>query len=85
MPSKTRTTGDLERAKKRLWRAVLRASEIIESEDLNLALRAIHALGQVTLAYAKLHEAADLEARLSALETAVQQRKSLHLRRVHEL
>ncbi|WP_027892004.1 hypothetical protein [Calidithermus chliarophilus] len=58
----------MERAKKRLWRAVLRASEIVEDIDPNLALRAIHALGQVTLAYAKLHEAHDLERRLEALE-----------------
>jgi hypothetical protein len=85
MPSKARTTGDLERAKKRLWRAVLRASEIVEDTDPNLALRGVHALSQALTVYAKLHEAADLEARLSALEAAVQQRKSLPLRRAHGL
>lgn len=71
MPIKARTVGDLERAKKRLWRAILRASEIVEEPDPQLALKAIHALGQAVGAYTKVHEASDLEARLKALEEHV--------------
>lgn len=77
MPSKARTTGDLERAKKRLWRAVLRASEIVEDTDLNLALRGVHALSQALTVYTRLHETHELEARLSSLEAALQQPRTM--------
>lgn len=74
MPTRARTTGDLERAKKRLWRAVLRASEIVEDPDPALALKGIHALAQACGVYTKLFEVAELEARVAALEAAVQSR-----------
>lgn len=82
MPSKARTTGDLERAKKRLWRAVLRASEIIEDTDPNLALRGVHALSQALTVYAKLHETHELEGRLRALEQALATKQTKSMRRV---
>lgn len=82
MPIKARTVGDLERAKKRLWRAILRASEIVEEPDPQLALKAVHALGQAVGAYTKVHEACDLEQRLVALEERLKLMGDARLRRV---
>ena len=39
-------------------------------EDPQLVLRAVHAMSQVSSAYARIVEVGELEARLAALETA---------------
>jgi hypothetical protein len=83
MPTRARTVGDLERAKKRLWRGILRASEVLEDPDSGVALRAIHALAQACGVYVRLFEAAELEERVAALEQALLQHQGpLGLRRV---
>lgn len=62
--------GDLQALKRRLWDAVQAAHGILKSRKHDDKLRACHALGQLSNAYVKLCEVADLEARVAALETA---------------
>lgn len=68
------------------WR-VLQAAEAVmfsaaASADVAAVLRAVHATTQAATAYAKLVEAADLEARIAALEAAEAARTGPGMKRV---
>jgi len=60
--------GTLEDARALLWRALKRAGELLETEDPDLSLKAIHAISQGAGSYARLVTAGELEARLVELE-----------------
>lgn len=62
--------GTLEDARALLWRALMRAGELLEEEDPAHALKAVHAVSQGASAYARIVEVGELEARLAALEAA---------------
>ena len=73
---RTRTTGDLEKLKKKVWQSISAAEEILLDEHTDNAtrLRAIHALIQASTAYTRLVEfdesaqrVAELEARVAAV------------------
>ena len=61
-------TGTLADAQAVLWRALVRAGELLENEDPALSLKAVHAVSQCAGSYAKVLEVGELEARLLALE-----------------
>jgi hypothetical protein len=63
-----RKPGDLYATKLRVWRALLRAEELLESELPETALRAVHAVSQAAMCYAKLHEISDLETELQSIK-----------------
>jgi hypothetical protein len=62
--------GDLEALKRHLWAAVLEASALLDCENPDVKLRAVHAVSQSSSAYRSLVESTDLERRISALEGA---------------
>lgn len=66
--------GDLEALKRHLWGAVLTASELLDGPDTQTRLKACHALSQAAASYRAVFADADLEARLTALETRVSER-----------
>jgi hypothetical protein len=64
-----RKTGDLQALQRKLWCAICEADDlIILAEADELRLKAIHALVQAGMAYAKVLEIGEHEARLAALE-----------------
>jgi hypothetical protein len=64
-----RKTGDLQALQRKLWGAICEADDlIILAEADELRLKAIHALVQAGMAYAKVLEIGEHEARLAALE-----------------
>lgn len=67
-----RKAGSIEDAKRLLWRALERAGELLDSEDLSpdQTLKALHAISQGAGAYSKVLEVSDFAARLEALEKA---------------
>ncbi len=68
-----RKPGDLASLKKKMWRAVLSAEDILTSPAISpdQQLRAVHALVQAGGAYAKLLEATDLQEQLDTLKQEV--------------
>ncbi len=68
-----RKPGDLASLKKKMWRAVLSAEDILTSPAISpdQQLRAVHALVQAGGAYAKLLEATDLQEQLDTLKAEV--------------
>ena len=62
--------GSLEDARALLWRALERAGELLGEEDPAFALKAVHAISQGAMAYARIVEVGELEARIAALEGA---------------
>jgi hypothetical protein len=72
-----RKPGDLDAAKLRVWRAILRAESLLESSSADTALRAVHAVSQAAMCYAKLHETADLEMQLKEINAVLQARGML--------
>jgi hypothetical protein len=54
-----------------VWDALQTAQKILESEDPVMQLKAAHGCFQGGMAYAKLYESGELEARLLALEQAL--------------
>ncbi|MGB3542038.1 hypothetical protein, partial [Rubrivirga sp.] len=70
-----RATGDLEGARKRLWRALEMAEacmmDAAAESDRTGVLKAVHATTQAASAFAKIVEVGELEGRLLALETAL--------------
>jgi hypothetical protein len=54
-----------------VWDALKTAQKILESEDPVMQLKACHGVFQGGMAYAKLYESGELEARLLALEQAL--------------
>jgi hypothetical protein len=64
-----RKTGDLPALQRKLWGAICEADDLIVlAEADELRLKAIHALVQAGMAYAKLLEIGEHEARLAAIE-----------------
>ena len=64
-----RTTGDLNALRRKLWGAICEADDLIGSAETDeIRLKAIHALVQAGMAYAKICEVGEYEARLAAIE-----------------
>ena len=72
-----RKPGDLHALQRKLWWALLRAEEVLDTEGAptEQRLRAVHAISQTAATYANLLKTSDLEARILALEQALQQRR----------
>ena len=68
-----RKAGDLATLKKKMWRAVLSAEDILTSPlvSTDQQLRAVHALVQAGGAYMKLLERADLQEQLDSLKAEI--------------
>ena len=67
---KARQTGSLKDVTGMLWEALEAARELLSEEDVQVRLKAIHALSQTASSYARVYEVGELEARLEALEAA---------------
>jgi hypothetical protein len=64
-----RKVGDLDALRRKLWGAICEADDmIVGAEADELRLKAIHALVQAGMAYAKILEIGEYEARLAAIE-----------------
>ena len=80
-----RKAGDLRTLKRKMWRAVLSAEDILMSPlvSTDQQLRAVHALVQAGGSYAKLLEATDLQEQLDTLKQEISQLKGkIPLRKV---
>ena len=80
-----RKAGDLRTLKRKMWRAVLSAEDILTSPlvSTDQQLRAVHALVQAGGAYGKLLEATDLQEQLDTLKQEIAQLKGkIPLRKV---
>lgn len=80
-----RKPGDLRTLRKKMWRAVLNAEDILSSPAVTTdqQLRAVHALVQAGGAYGKLLERADLQEQLDTLKAELANLKDrMPLRRV---
>jgi hypothetical protein len=65
-----RKVGDLAQLRRMMWAALLESEHLLYYADTqDTALRAVHAIGTVGGAYAKLLEAVDIAERLKTLET----------------
>lgn len=60
--------GDLKALKSTLWSALEAARALLDDDDTDTRLRAVHATSQAATAYRALYEAAEFDARLSAVE-----------------
>ena len=80
---RARKAADMELARRVAWTAIREAERILldADSDAETRLRAIHAISQSMSTYIKISEAAELEARVSELERAFQQRDQPHMRR----
>ena len=63
-----RKPGDLKAVAVTVWEALEVARELLGHEEAGLRLKAVHAVGQVAGAYARVYEVGELEARLAVLE-----------------
>jgi hypothetical protein len=71
---RARKPGDLAALKITLWRALLEAERVLlESDDDELSLKAVHALSQASGQYLKLLEIGEFEASIAALEASAAQ------------
>ena len=62
--------GGMAALKRELWAAIMAAGDLLDDDDPATRLRAVHAVSQSAAAYQRIHESADLEARVEALEKA---------------
>jgi hypothetical protein len=69
-----RKPGDLTQLRAVLWRTILAVEALLDAcpPSSELVIKSAHALAQLAGSYTKVVETADLEARLQALETAMQ-------------
>ncbi len=67
LPKRVRP-GDLDALRRKLWRAILAAEALLESESADVRLRAIHAVSQCAGAYRAVYADDQLEQRIAALE-----------------
>ena len=74
VPKRVRA-GNLEQLKRRLWRAVLTSEALLDSNDPQIKLKAVHATSQAAGVYRSIYETADLEARIAELERQAEMRK----------
>jgi len=72
---RARKPGDLSQVLRMLWQALLEAEEVLlESDNAEWTLKAVHAISQSAGQYVKLLEVGELEARLAAVEQAMKER-----------
>ena len=75
-----RSLGDLSAARRRTFAALEYAEAVMRdaaaNEDHATVLRAVHATTQAAAAFSKLVEAAELEARIAALEASLTPRNA---------
>jgi hypothetical protein len=68
-----RKPGNLLEVQRVLWTALCEAERVLLSaDDADEVLRAVHAISQASMAYLRLLETGEFEARLAAVETALQ-------------
>jgi hypothetical protein len=69
--------GDLAALRRTLWWTLRRVEAICDDEDAAdvLVIKAAHALGQLSATYMRLIEVTELEPRLKALETLMQEKR----------
>lgn len=69
-----RKPGDLTQLRAVLWRTILEVEALLDMRPPSneLVIKSAHALAQLAGSYTRLVETADLEARLQALEAAMQ-------------
>lgn len=67
LPKRVRP-GDLDALRRKLWRAILAAEALLESESAETRLRAIHAISQAAASYRSIYADEVLEQRIAALE-----------------
>jgi hypothetical protein len=69
-----RKPGDLTQLRAVLWRTILEVEALLDARPPSneLVIKSAHALAQLAGSYTRLVETADLEARLQALEAAMQ-------------
>jgi hypothetical protein len=69
-----RKPGDLTHLRTVLWRTILEVEALLDARppSSELVIKSAHALAQLAGSYTKVVETADLEARLQALETAME-------------
>ncbi|KEF34101.1 hypothetical protein RDMS_09030 [Deinococcus sp. RL] len=65
-----RKAGSLKDVTGMLWEALETARELLREDDVQVKLKAIHALSQTASSYSRVYEVGELEARLEALEAA---------------
>jgi ATP:corrinoid adenosyltransferase len=72
-----RKPGDLSQLRAVLWRTILEVEALLDARPpaTELVIKSAHALAQLAGSYTRLVETADLEARLQALEAAMQEGK----------
>jgi hypothetical protein len=70
-----RKPGDITALQRKLWWAILRSEEVLDTPDTaaEQRVRAVHALTQAAATYANLLKTSDFEARLTAIEQALHQ------------
>ena len=66
--------GTVEDARALLWKALQKAGDLLEAEDLTAdqTLRLLHGISQGAGSYARIVEVSDLAARIEALEAAAE-------------
>lgn len=77
VPYPSKKVNDLARAASALRKALKCAAELLEDSDPATRLKAVHGVATAAGTLAKLAEMTDFEARLAALEEALQQRPKL--------
>jgi hypothetical protein len=77
-PRRRRGSGSLGQLKGRLWAVIEYSGGLVEDETAphELRLRGSTALVQAALAYTRVTETAELEARVAALEATLQSRRT---------
>jgi hypothetical protein len=74
-PKRPRQAGTLAQVRMTLWWAVQHAQFVMSATpDATMRLRAVHAITQASMAYCKVQETIDLQARVDALEHLVNRR-----------
>jgi hypothetical protein len=68
-------TPSIKAATKIVWQALQTAEQHLQDADPNQSLKAVHAICQGALAFAKLHEVSEFEARIESLETFAKNKK----------
>lgn len=67
LPKRVRP-GDLTALQRKVWRALQASEQLLEHEDPQTRLRAVHATSQAAACYRAIYSDAELESRIVALE-----------------
>lgn len=62
--------GDLEQLRAKLWNAIEKAEQFLDSEEATTVFRAVNAIAQAAAPYLKTLEVGEHEERLKAIEEA---------------